>query len=166
MERISLLNLLKRPLSDKTRPLPAPPPEAALLANSLRRRFGRSLAIRHLDAGSCNACELELHALSGPHYDLEQYGISFTASPRHADVLLVTGIVTHTMLEALHETWNAMPEPKWLIASGQCAIDGHMFAASPVCAGPVTALLPVDRIIPGCPPSPAALIDGIRSLFA
>lgn len=158
-----LKNLLKRPLTEAP-PAPASHP-GPLVAGRIRERFGRALAIRHLDAGSCNACELELHALGNPYYDLERYGISFTASPRHADVLLVTGIVTWSMAEALQETWAAMPAPKWLIASGQCAIDGHIFAGSPVCAGPVAALLPVDATIPGCPPAPVAVLAALLGLL-
>src|SRR5690348_5704378 len=115
---------------------PPPPDEAALreLARSVNRaaraRLGRSLSIRHVDAGSCNGCELEIHALSNAFYDLERYGLHFVASPRHADVLLVTGPVTKNMREALLRTYNATPDPKWVVAVGACAADGGIFAAS------------------------------------
>jgi len=131
-----------------------------------RARLGRSLAIRHVDAGSCNACELELHALGNPYYDLERFGLKFVASPRHADVLLVTGPVTWNMREALERTYNAMPAPKWVIAAGACASDGGIFAGSYACVGGVAAVLPVDLHIPGCPPTPLTLLKGLRALMA
>jgi len=131
-----------------------------------RARLGRSLAIRHVDAGSCNACELELHALGNAFYDLERFGLKFVASPRHADVLLVTGPVTWNMREALERTYNAMPAPKWVIAAGACALDGGIFAGSYACAGGVAAVLPVDLHIPGCPPSPATLLKGLLALMS
>ncbi len=150
----------------------APGPDDADLrarANRLdaaaRRRLGRSLAIRHVDAGSCNGCELEIHALGNAVYDLSRLGLGFVASPRHADVLLVTGPVTLNMKEALERTWAAMPAPKWLVAVGACALDGGLFAGSYACAGGVEAVLPVDLRIPGGPPSPAAMLKGLVSLI-
>lgn len=130
-----------------------------------RRRLGRSLSIRQVDAGSCNACELEIHALANAYYDLERFGLRFVASPRHADVLLVTGPVTLNMKEALQRTWMATPAPKWVLAAGGCAIDGGLFAGSYACAGGVDAVLPVDLRIPGCPPTPTALLSGLLTLL-
>ena len=155
-------------------PLTEPAPDDAEIAlvefaggveQAARARLGRSLAIRHVDAGSCNACELELHALGNAYYDLERFGLKFVASPRHADVLLVTGPVTLNMREALERTYNAMPAPKWVIASGACAIDGGIFAHSHACVGGVAAVLPVDLHIPGCPPSPSVLLKGLLALM-
>jgi len=155
-------------------PLTEPAPDIAELElvelasgfeQAARARLGRSLAIRHVDAGSCNACELELHALGNAFYDLERFGLKFVASPRHADVLLVTGPVTWNMREALERTYNAMPAPKWVIAAGACAIDGGIFAGSYACVGGVDAVLPVDLHIPGCPPSPSILLKGLLALM-
>src|SRR5438046_5473477 len=129
------------------------PPDAdeamvAELARSLemraRQRLGRSLAIRQVDAGSCNGCELEIHALNNAFYDLERFGLRFVASPRHADVLLVTGPVTKNMREALQRTYNATPDPKWVLAVGDCARDGGLFAGSSAGAGGVSDVVPVD----------------------
>jgi Ni,Fe-hydrogenase III small subunit len=144
-----------------------PAPEAeierlgAALAAEIRGRFGRSLAIRQVDAGSCNGCELEIGGLTGPHYDLERFGLSFVASPRHADCLLVTGPVTRNMAEALRRTWLATPDPKIVIAAGDCAGDGGIFRGSYAVVGGVDAVVPVDARIAGCPPSPAALLAGL-----
>ena len=168
MRDILLEGLIRPPLTE-----PAPDEaEIALVAlgggveQAGRARLGRSLAIRHVDAGSCNACELELHALCNVYYDLERFGLKFVASPRHADVLLVTGPVTWNMREALERTYNAMPAPKWVIAAGACALDGGIFGGSYACVGGVAAVLPVDLHIPGCPPSPAALLKGLLALMA
>jgi Ni,Fe-hydrogenase III small subunit len=130
-----------------------------------RRRLGRSLAIRQVDAGSCNACELELNALSNVYYDLERFGLRFVASPRHADVLMVTGPVTLNMQAALARTWAATPAPKWVVAVGGCAIDGGLFAGGYACAGGVGDVLPVAVRIPGCPPPPTALLQGLLTLL-
>jgi len=130
-----------------------------------RTKLGRSLSIRHVDAGSCNACELEIHALNNPYYDLERYGLRFVASPRHADVLLVTGPVTKNMHNALIATYEAMPAPKWVVAAGGCAADGGCFAGSYAVLGGVSEVLPVDLHIPGCPPPPAALLSGLLTLL-
>jgi Ni,Fe-hydrogenase III small subunit len=134
-------------------------------AMTARKQLGRSLSIRQVDAGSCNACELEIHALSNAYYDLERFGLRFVASPRHADVLLVTGPVTLNMLEALKRTWAATPAPKWVVAAGACALDGGLFAGSYACARGVGEVLPVDIRIPGCPPAPTALLKGLLALL-
>ncbi|HEX2442065.1 MAG TPA: NADH-quinone oxidoreductase subunit NuoB [Methylomirabilota bacterium] len=131
------------------------------LAGEIHARFGRSLHIRQVDAGSCNGCELEITGLTGPHYDLERFGLHFVASPRHADCLLVTGPVTLNMAEALRRTWQATPDPKLVIAAGDCARDGGLFAGSYAVVGGVSAVVPVDAVIPGCPPSPRALLAGL-----
>jgi Ni,Fe-hydrogenase III small subunit len=149
-----------------TEPAPATD-DAALeaLGLELRRaidaRFGRSLALRHVDAGSCNGCELEVHALGNPYYDLERFGVSFVASPRHADALLVTGPVSRHMETALRRTWRAAPTPKFVIAAGQCACDGGEFGVSYASCGAVENILPVDVKIPGCPPAPEDLMRGL-----
>jgi Ni,Fe-hydrogenase III small subunit len=130
-----------------------------------RSRLGRSLSIRHVDAGSCNACELEIHALNNPYYDLERYGLRFVASPRHADVLLVTGPVTRNMRDALIATYEAMPAPKWVIANGDCAKDGGCFAKSPAVIGAVAKIIPVDVHVPGCPPAPKAILAALLALL-
>ena len=135
------------------------------LQRSARRRLGRSLSIREVDAGSCNGCELEIHALSNPYYDLERFGLRFVASPRHADVLMVTGPVTANMREALERTYRATPDPKWVVAVGTCAADGGIFAGSYAVAGGVGAIIPVDLHISGCPPSPLQLLQGLRALL-
>ncbi len=137
---------------------------ARALAERARRRLGRSLAIREVDAGSCNGCELEIHALNNPVYDVERFGLKFVASPRHADVLLVTGPVTWNMKEALERTYAATSEPKWVAAAGDCAMNCGVFAGSPACVGPVSAVIPVDVHIPGCPPPPLELLRGLLTL--
>jgi Ni,Fe-hydrogenase III small subunit len=151
---------------------PAPvPDEGALaeLARSVNRiaraRLGRSLSIRQVDAGSCNGCELEIHALNNAFYDLERLGLRFVASPRHADVLMVTGPVTKNMQEALRRTYNATPDPKWVVAVGSCAVDGGIFAGSYAVSGSVKDVVPVDLHIRGCPPSPAELLKGLAALL-
>jgi Ni,Fe-hydrogenase III small subunit len=131
------------------------------LASEVARLFGRSLAIRQVDAGSCNGCELEISGLTGPHYDLERFGLHFVASPRHADCLLVTGPVTRNMAEALRRTWQATPDPKFVVAVGDCGRDGGLFRGSYAVVGGVADVIPVDAVIPGCPPSPAALLAGL-----
>ena len=138
---------------------------AMRVTQASRKRLGRSLAIREVDAGSCNGCELEIHALNNVLYDLERFGIRFVASPRHADVLLVTGPVTANMREALERTYQATPDPKWVVAVGDCARDGGVFSGSYACVGGVSAVLPVDLHIPGCPPSPIVLLKGLLALL-
>ena len=167
MRRILLESLLKRPL---TEPGPsAQDPEVAALAATLdsaaRARLGRCLSIREVDAGSCNGCELEISALSNVFYDLERFGLRFVASPRHADVLLVTGPVTKNMSEALRRTYDATPAPKWVVAAGDCALNGGLFAGGYACAGGVSAVIPVDLHISGCPPARANLIKGLLTLM-
>src|SRR5215208_2228317 len=151
---------------------PAPAPNDAALAElarsvngAARVRLGRSLSIRHVDAGSCNGCELEIHALSNAFYDLERLGLRFVASPRHADVLTVTGPVTKNMREALQRTYHAMPDPKWVVALGTCAADGGIFAGSYACVGGVSDVVPVDLHIRGCPPSPNEILKGLIALL-
>jgi len=124
-------------------------------------RFGGSLAIRAVDAGSCNGCELEIHALNNPYYDAERFGVHFVASPRHADALLVTGPVSRNMQTALLRAWQATPEPKFVIAAGSCACDGGEFGVSYASCGAVDKVIPVDVRIPGCPPTPLHLLQGI-----
>jgi Ni,Fe-hydrogenase III small subunit len=138
---------------------------ADALDKAARKRLGRSLSIREVDAGSCNGCELEIHALNNAFYDIERFGIRFVASPRHADVLLVTGPVTKNMAEALRRTYDATPAPKWVVAVGDCALNGGIFAASYAVAGGVSAVLPVDLHIRGCPPSPIELLKGLVALL-
>jgi Ni,Fe-hydrogenase III small subunit len=118
-----------------------------------------------VDAGSCNGCELEINALNNAFYDLERFGLRFVASPRHADVLLVTGPVTKNMREALERTWRATPDPKWVVAVGDCAADGGVFAESYACVGGVAQVVPVDLHIRGCPPTPAQILAGLLSLL-
>ena len=153
-----------------TEPAPAADPAALKeLAGRLdqvaRQRLGRSLSIREVDAGSCNACELEIHALNNVFYDLERLGLRFVASPRHADVLMVTGPVTKNMREALERTYVATPDPKWVVAVGDCAVDGGLFRDSYAVAGGVSAVVPVDLHIRGCPPSPTQLLSGLIALI-
>jgi len=167
MRKLLLTGLCRRP---RTEPAPGVS-DAALeeLGARVRRqsfhRLGRSLSIRHVDAGSCNGCELEIHALSNPYYDLARFGIRFVASPRHADVLLVTGPVTRNMREALERTHAAMPAPKWVVAAGDCARSGGCFAGSYAVVGGVDDVLPVDLHIPGCAPSPKAMLQGLVALL-
>jgi Ni,Fe-hydrogenase III small subunit len=123
------------------------------------------LSIRQVDAGSCNGCELEIHALNNAFYDLERFGLRFVASPRHADVLMVTGPVTKNMREALERTYNATPGPKWVVAVGSCAADGGVFAGSYAVEGGVKDVIPVDLHIRGCPPSPVDLLKGLLALL-
>ena len=166
MRTLLLDSLIKGPLTEA-----APDPTDAALAELAVtlgrvgwRKLGRSLSIREVDAGSCNGCELEIHALGNAFYDLERFGLRFVASPRHADVLLVTGPVTRNMAEALRRTWNATPSPKWVVAAGDCAVDGGCFAGSYAVLGGVSEAVPVDLHIRGCPPSPVALLEGLIAL--
>jgi Ni,Fe-hydrogenase III small subunit len=138
---------------------------AVAAERAARRRLGRSLSIREVDAGSCNGCELEIHALNNAYYDVERFGIRFVASPRHADVLMVTGPVTKNMRDALERTYLAMPNPKWVVALGDCARDGGCFAGSYAVVGGVSEVIPVDLHIPGCPPPPATILQGLLSLL-
>src|SRR4030088_2112471 len=167
MRRILFESLLKRPLTE-----PSPGPDDAALAElaasvdrAARRRLGRSLAIREVDAGSCNGCELEIHSLNNAFYDVERFGLRFVASPRHADVLMVTGPVTKNMREALERTYHATPNPKWVVAIGDCGRDGGCFAGSYAVVGGVSDVIPVDLHIPGCPPTPTAILKGLLALL-
>lgn len=135
------------------------------LADRTKRSFRRSLHIRHVDAGSCNGCESELQALNNPFYNLHRLGVFFTASPRSADVLLVTGPVTHAMRGPLMETYAAMPEPKWVMAVGTCAVSGGVTGGNYACANGLEGVLPVDVYLPGCPPNPAAIIHALLILL-
>jgi len=146
---------------------PAPPGDESLrvleqrLQEAMLKHFGRSLSIRHVDAGSCNGCELEIHACNSPHYNLERFGIRFVASPRHADLLLVTGPVSRNMEIALRRTYDATPEPKLVVAIGDCGCTGGIFGESYASRGRVSNVIPVDVAVPGCPPQPVAIIQGI-----
>ena len=168
MRRLLFQGLVRPPLTE-------PVPEcgdaeladlAAKLDRAAQRRLGRSLSIREVDAGSCNGCELEIHALGSAFYDLERFGLKFVASPRHADVLFVTGPVTKNMREALERSWGATPAPKWVVAVGDCAIDGGCFAGSYAALNGVASVLPVDLRIKGCPPRPWNLLRGLLALMA
>ena len=167
MRRTLFESLSKGPLTEA--PPAADKVALAELAKSVdraaRAKLGRSLSIREVDAGSCNGCELEIHALNNAFYDLERFGLRFVASPRHADVLMVTGPVTKNMHEALMRTYNATPDPKWVVAVGACAVDGGIFAGSYAVAGGVKDIVPVDLHIRGCPPSPTELLKGLLALL-
>ena len=164
--RSFLLDALRKGKATITPPAPgAAALEEVARALGERARLGRSLSIRQIDAGSCNGCELEIHALNNAFYDLERFGLKFVASPRHADVLLVTGPVTKNMREALERTYNATPDPKWVVAVGDCAADGGMFAGSYAVVGGVSQVVPVDLHIRGCPPDPVALLKGLLALM-
>jgi len=167
MRKLLFQSLLQSPLTEA-----APARDDATLAElseglelAARRRLGRSLSIRQVDAGSCNGCELEIHALNNAFYDLERFGLRFVASPRHADVLMVTGPVTKNMREALERTYAATPDPKWVVAVGDCARDGGIFAGGYACVGGVSAVVPVDLHIRGCPPNPTVLLQGLIALL-
>ena len=167
MRKVLLASLMRRPLTEAA---PAMDEEmlaelGASLERAARRRLGRSLSIREVDAGSCNGCELEIHALNNAFYDLERFGLHFVASPRHADVLLVTGPVTRNMREALERTYHATPDPKWVVAVGDCAVDGGIFSGSYAVIGGVSGVVPVDLHIRGCPPDPIQLLKGLLTLL-
>lgn len=167
MRKLLFESLFRLPLTE-----PAPSADDAALAElartvdrAARRRLGRSLSIREVDAGSCNGCELEIHALNNAYYDVERFGLRFVASPRHADVLIVTGPVTRNMSDALERTYHATPNPKWVVAIGDCASDGGCFAGSYAVLGGVSSVIPVDLHIAGCPPSPMAMLGGLLALL-
>ena len=167
MRKLLFQSLFRRPFTEQ-----APSSDdaavtelATALGRTARRRLGRSLSIREIDAGSCNGCELEIHALNNAYYDVERFGFRFVASPRHADVLMVTGPVTKNMREALERTYNATPDPKWVVAVGDCAANGGIFAGSYAVAGGVKDVIPVDLHIRGCPPRPAQLLQGLLALM-
>lgn len=167
MRKLLFQSLFRSPLTER-----APSPDetaveelAAAVERAARQHLGRSLSIREIDAGSCNACELEIHALNNPYYDVERFGIRFVASPRHADVLMITGPVTKNMRGALQRTYDATPNPKWVVAVGDCARDGGCFAGSYAVVGGVSQVVPVDLHISGCPPPPATILRGLLSLL-
>lgn len=167
MRTLLFESLVRRPLTEQP---PSLEDKAAFelvadVGRAARKRLGRSLSIREVDAGSCNGCELEINALNNAFYDIERFGIRFVASPRHADVLLVTGPVTKNMHEALKRTYDAVPSPKWVVAAGDCTRDGGCFAGSYAIVGGVSGVLPVDLHIPGCPPSPADILKGLLALL-
>ena len=152
-----------------TEPAPAPDADLAVretLRAELRAVLGRALCIRHVDAGSCNGCELEIHALNNPIYNLEGLGIRFVASPRHADLLLVTGPVSKHMEAALIRTYEATPAPKLVVAIGDCGCSGGVFGESYASCGAVSNVIPVDVAVPGCPPNPTRILEGILAAIA
>ena len=151
---------------------PPGPVDAATVASLAERleaasqaRLGHGLAIRHVNTGSCNGCELELRALTGVLFDLTRFGLRFVDGPRHADVLLVTGPLTHNLRQALEQAWDATPDPKWVVALGDCAVDGGVFKGSYAVRGGTGTSVPVDLTISGCPPSPARILAGLRALL-
>lgn len=154
----------------KTEAPPAPDDALRVVSRELDtvvlKHFGRALAIRHVDAGSCNGCELEIHAMNSAYYNLERLGIKFVASPRHADMLLVTGPVSRNMEEALRRTYDATPEPKLVVAIGDCGCDGGIFGESYASCGRVANVIPVDVAVQGCPPTPLAIMQGILTAIA
>jgi len=167
MRKLLFESVFRQPLTEAA-PLAAEAAVAELataLGRAARRRLGRSLSIREVDAGSCNGCELEIHALNNAYYDVERFGLRFVASPRHADVLMVTGPVTKNMREALERTYHATPDPKWVVAVGDCARDCGCFAGSYAVVGGVAEVIPVDLHIAGCPPTPTAMLQGLLALL-
>ena len=163
-----MLHILKQIAKPGIRTEPTPTPamqasETARLQQKILRTLGRALTIRQVDAGSCNGCELEIHALGNPYYNIEGLGIRFVASPRHADMLLVTGPVSRHMEVALQRTYDATPEPKLVVALGDCGCTGGIFGESYASLGRVANVIPVDVEVPGGPPPPAALLQGIRA---
>jgi Ni,Fe-hydrogenase III small subunit len=170
--RGSTLGRIARTLGDGSAaepPAPVDAETASSLAGRLeaasRARLGRSLAIRHIDAGSCGGCEIEVRAMTNVVHDLERFGLTFVTSPRHADVLLVTGPLTRNLMEAVEQAWTATPDPKFVVAVGDCAVDGGVFKGSYAIAGGVGTTLPVDLLISGCPPSPERILAGLRALL-
>ena len=139
---------------------------ASVIQNEILRKLGRALAIRAVDAGSCNGCELEIHALNNPYYNIEGLGIKFVASPRHADMLLVTGPVSRHMERALRIAFEAMPHPKLVVAIGECGCNGGVFGESYASCGQVSNVIPVDVAVPGCPPPPLVILQGILTAVA
>ena len=167
MRRMLLEGLFRRPVTERAPTVDDAEIEA--LAERLgvvaKARLGRSLSIREIDAGSCNGCELEIHALNNSYYDVERFGLRFVASPRHADVLMVTGPVTANMREGLERTYAATPAPKWVVAIGDCAAGCGVFGKSYAVIGAVSEIIPVDLTIPGCPPEPIDMLKGLIGLI-
>jgi Ni,Fe-hydrogenase III small subunit len=137
----------------------------ARLDSAAQARLGHCLAIRHVNSGSCGGCELEMRALSNVVYDLERFGLCFVDSPRHADVLLVTGPLTRNLRTALALAWDATPDPKWVVSVGDCAIDGGVFKGSYAVLGGAGLCVPIDLTVSGCPPAPARILAGLRTLL-
>ncbi len=167
MRRMLLEGLFRRPVTEKA-PTVADAELDALasrLGAAAKVRLGRSLSIREVDAGSCNGCELEIHALNNSYYDVERFGLRFVASPRHADVLMVTGPVTANMREGLERTYAATPAPKWVVAVGDCAVNCGVFGKSYAVVGSVADVIPVDITIPGCPPEPIDMLKALIGLM-
>jgi len=167
-----MLALIRQIMRTGLRSEPAPDPAedwrvgGERIQGEILRLLGRALAIRQVDAGSCNGCELEIHALNNPYYNLEGRGIRFVASPRHADLLLVTGPVAANMRIALQRAWEATPEPKLVVAVGDCGCSGGVFGESYASCGRVANVIPVDVAIPGCPPPPLEILRGILGAVA
>ena len=168
MRRTLFRNFLSKPVTEPVLTDASPVFEAAgsELRGAIARRLGRSLSIRQVDAGSCNGCELEIHALNNPYYNIEGLGIRFVASPRHADLLLVTGPVSRHMEQALRIAYDATPDPKLVVAVGDCGCTGGVFGKSYASRGPVEAVIPVDVAVPGCPPAPVDILRGILTAVA
>lgn len=167
MRRMLFEGLFRRPVTEPVPPLDGDELEAlaARLGAAARTRLGRSLSIREVDAGSCNGCELEIHALNNSYYDVERFGLRFVASPRHADVLMVTGPVTANMREGLERTYAATPAPKWVVAVGDCGAGCGVFGRNYAVVGAVSDIIPVDITIPGCPPEPIDMLKGLIGLI-
>lgn len=169
---MTIRELLKQIANTGIRTEAPPAPDESMRVRARRlndevlRLLGRALTIRHVDPGSCNGCELEIHALNNPYYNLEGLGIKFVASPRHADMLMVTGPVSKHMEEALRRTLSAVPEPRLVVAIGDCGCSGGMFGKNYACRGAVSSVIPVDVAVPGCPPSPTAIMQGILTAIA
>jgi Ni,Fe-hydrogenase III small subunit len=162
-----LLQIARTGIKTESRPSPADETVVvARLQRNILRTLGRALTIRQVDAGSCNGCELEIHALGNPYYNLEGVGIKFVASPRHADMLLVTGPMSKHMVIALKRTYDATPDPKLVVAVGDCGCTGGIFGESYASCGRVANVIPVDVAIPGCPPTPTALLRGILAAIS
>ncbi|MEI7612704.1 MAG: NADH-quinone oxidoreductase subunit B family protein [Betaproteobacteria bacterium] len=163
LRQILRTGLLTEPVPDADEALRA---TTQRLSNAVLKQLGRALVIRHIDAGSCNGCELEIHALNNPYYNLEAIGIKFAASPRHADLLLVTGPVAKNMEVAVKRAYDATPEPKLVVAVGECGCSGGIFGESYASCGRVSNVIPVDISIPGCPPTPLQLMQGILAAIS
>jgi Ni,Fe-hydrogenase III small subunit len=167
-----MYQLIKQILKTGIKTESPPQPDEALRVENQRLQkeilhvFGGALNIRHVDAGSCNGCELEIHAVNNAYYNIEGLGIKFVASPRHADMLLVTGPVSRHMEIALKRTYDATPEPKLVVAIGECACDGGIFGESYASCGRVANVIPVDVVVSGCPPSPIAILQGILTAIS
>jgi len=160
--------IIKTGIKTESPPLPdeAMRVKTQRLQEEILHVFGSALNIRHVDAGSCNGCELEIHAVNNAYYNIEGLGIKFVASPRHADMLLVTGPVSRHMVTALKRTFDAMPEPKLVVAIGDCACDGGIFGESYASCGRVANVIPVDVVVSGCPPTPTAILQGILTAIS